>query len=333
LVDRDNEETSIFTDTGYIATDPDTFETSVSGVLAVGDVAAHGPQSIVLAAGDGKAMADALITKVKGPQEVATASNGHFDFHDLIKRRAHREYRTPVSFTPLDQRNNFDETIITYTPEEAMVEAGRCLDCHEICSLCVGVCPNMALMTYTAEPFIRFLPDLKAVKGQIEVGESREFRADQRYQIAVLTDLCNECGNCTTFCPTAGEPYRDKPRLYLDRPDFEAQSDNAFMMTKSGDTIAIEARWEGETHRLEIGGEMLYTSPSLEARVEPRSFSLIQASPGNAALEGQVLNLEVCASMYVVLQGITKSMPQIPLAEPEGPQVPGTRIAHPGYEE
>ena len=33
----------------------------------------------------------------------------------------------------------------------------------------------------------------------------------------MLTDFCNECGNCVTFCPTSGEPYRDKPRLYLDR--------------------------------------------------------------------------------------------------------------------
>ena len=66
-------------------------------------------------------------------------------------RRARREYRVPIKFTPLDERDGFEETVLSYTPEEAMQEASRCLDCHEICSLCVGVCPNMALMTYEME--------------------------------------------------------------------------------------------------------------------------------------------------------------------------------------
>ncbi len=65
---------------------------------------------------------------------------------------------------------------------------------------------------------------------QVVAGERQAYRAEQSLQIAVLTDFCNECGNCETFCPTAGEPYRDKPRLYLDRAEFEAQSDNAFML-------------------------------------------------------------------------------------------------------
>ncbi len=65
------------------------------------------------------------------------------------------------------------------------------------------------------------------------------------------TDFCNECGNCVTACPTSGEPYRDKPRLYLDRADFEAQADNAFMLLDDG---AIEGRFGGETHRLSMNG-------------------------------------------------------------------------------
>jgi ferredoxin len=129
---------------------------------------------------------------------------------------------------------NFDDTIITYSAEEAMAEANRCLDCHQICSLCVGVCPNMALMTYESEPFSALLPSLEIAGDKIVVGDSTEFHADQAHQIAVLTDFCNECGNCVTFCPTSGEPYRDKPRLYLDRLDFEAQPDNAFMLIRNG---------------------------------------------------------------------------------------------------
>ena len=42
--------------------------------------------------------------------------------------------------------------MLGYTAEEARREASRCLDCDQICSLCVGVCPNVALMTYETAP-------------------------------------------------------------------------------------------------------------------------------------------------------------------------------------
>ena len=45
---------------GFIATDPETLATSIPGVWAGGDVAAHGPASIVKAAADGKRAAAAI---------------------------------------------------------------------------------------------------------------------------------------------------------------------------------------------------------------------------------------------------------------------------------
>ena len=313
-------------DWGYIKVNPETYESSIPGVYAGGDVAADGPSSIVKAAADGKVVAAAISGQLV-PEPVA--GEGEVDeMHDLLQRRARREWRVPLTHTPLDQRLNFEETILTYTPEEAIAEAGRCLDCHEICSLCVGVCPNMALMTYSSHALTVPLPALRVSDGEVAVGEAAEFCADQRYQIAVLTDFCNECGNCTTFCPTAGEPYKDKPRLYLNRQDFEAQSENAFMLTQEGDSEVIEGRWGGETHRLELNGDLRYSSPVLSARFATADFSLLEATPGEAATDGQELSLEACASMYVVLRGVSESMPHIPWMEG-----PGTKVDHPGYEE
>ena len=329
ILDFFGEEVPELTDRGYIRVDPVTFESSLPGVYAGGDVAADGPSSIVKAAADGKRVADAILGRAA---PAAAAAGTHElepeELHQLLQRRAHRDWRVPPAHTPLDQRMNFNETILTYTPEEAMAEAGRCLDCHKICSLCVGVCPNMALMTYGTEPFTASLPALSVTDGEVVAGEPAEFRADQRYQIAVLTDFCNECGNCTTFCPTAGEPYRDKPRLYLDREEFEAQTENAFMLTRDGDSEVIEARWGGETHRLELNGDLRYSSPAFSARLGAADFSLLEATPGEAAGDGQELSLEACASMYVVLRGLSQSMPHLPWME-----AAGTKIAHPGYEE
>jgi putative selenate reductase len=155
---------------------------------------------------------------------------------------------------------------------------------------------------------------------------------DQPFQVAVLTNFCNECGNCTTFCPTSGQPYRDKPRLYLDRPDFEAQDDNAFMLFRDGDQWAMDARLQGATHRIELNGKLVYSGPSFRARVNPATFEVDQLDLVSSDNAGQALSLEPCAAMYVLLRGLRRSMPYLPTACPGGPAAAG-KIAHPGYEE
>jgi len=309
---------------GYIEVDPETLESSIAGVYAGGDVAAHGPSSIVKAADDGKRVAHAIAAKHGSERVMPVPEERPVDLHDMTVRRARREYRVPIRFSPLDQRDGFEETVLSYTPEEAMEEASRCLDCHEICSLCVGVCPNMALMTYEMDPVRTTLPALTVHAGKVVAGEPAPFVADQQFQIAVLTDFCNECGNCVTACPTSGEPYRDKPRLYLNREDFEAEKSNAFMMF--GDSV-MEARIDGETHRIEVNGAIEYTSPAFSAKLDSDSLELIEASVG-AASEGEALSLEPAAVMHTLLAGVAASMPHIP-AMVGG----GTFVEHPGYVE
>ena len=149
---------------GYIDVDPDTFESSIQGVYAGGDVAAHGPSSIVKAAADGKRVAAAIAAKYGSSRVMPVPEERPVDLNEMVVRRSRREYRVPIKFTPLDTRDGFEETVISYTPEEAMKEASRCLDCHEICSLCVGVCPNMALMTYKMDAVRADLPTLSVAR-------------------------------------------------------------------------------------------------------------------------------------------------------------------------
>ena len=160
---------------------------------------------------------------------------------------------------------------------------------------------------------------------------STPFVVDQRLQIAVLTDFCNECGNCVTACPTSGRPYVDKPRLYLDRADFEAQSSNAFMLLGDG---AIEGRFDGATHRVAVNGApaaaaaaIEYTAPGFRAVLDRDTFAVVQATPTGTA-DGETLSLEPAAVMATVLAGVTGSLPHIPTAA-DG----GTRVVHPGYAE
>ena len=326
VLDFFGDESPALTKRGYIEVDPFTFESSIPGVYAGGDVAADGPSSIVKAAADGKAVAAAIIAAHGEAPAVPEEESVQVDLHEMTIRRARREYRVPVEFSPLDQRDGFQETALGYTAEQAIAEASRCLDCHEICSLCVGVCPNMALMTYEMEPFAAALPALTVGGAAVVAGEKHAYRAAQTLQIAVLTDFCNECGNCTTACPTSGDPYQDKPRLYLDRVDFEAEKDNAFMVFADG---SMEARWNGETHRLSVNGAVEYSSPSFSARLDVETFGLLEATVGADAVEGQSLSLTPAADMFVLLQGLQGSMAHLPVM---ADQV-ATTVDHPGYEE
>jgi putative selenate reductase len=178
---------------GYIVADPVTFETSLPGVYAGGDVANDGPASIVKAAAAGKAIAAHILGRKTG----SVPGQPDADVADLQRRKSRRQWRTPSPERPLEQREGFDEVVLTFEPQQVRAEAERCLECDTFCGLCVSVCPNLALQTYEVDPVASGLR--------------------QRYQVAVIADLCNECGNCTTFCPTSGRPYRDKPRLHVDR--------------------------------------------------------------------------------------------------------------------
>lgn len=312
---------------GYIRVDPDTFESSIPGVYAGGDVAADGPSSIVKAAADGKAVAAAIAATHGAAIEHPETEMEGIDLQEMIVRRARREYRVPIRFSPLDERDGFEETVYGYTVEEAKAEAARCLDCHEICSLCVGVCPNMALMTYEMEPVRAELPALRVAGGEVVTADTNTFAVDQAFQIAVLTDFCNECGNCVTACPTSGVPYVDKPRLYLNRDDFEAEKSNAFMVF--GDSV-MEARVDGETHRIELNGHIEYTAPSFTATLDVDTLELVGAAVSGAA-EGESLSLEPAAVMATLLKGLEGSMAHLPVMAPDGAAF--SVIAHPGYEE
>ncbi|MCP4302282.1 MAG: FAD-dependent oxidoreductase [Gammaproteobacteria bacterium] len=314
-------------DRGYIEVDPLTYETSVPGVYAGGDVANDGPLSIVKAAAAGKAIADSILCRQ--PSDVDSVELTTFDTAELLRRRSQRKQRITAPQTQLDDRNNFKEVMLTYSEQQARTEASRCLDCDTFCSICVGVCPNLALQTYETEPFEVRLPRLRFENNEVRIDPGDMYRVSQPFQVAVLTDFCNECGNCTTFCPASGQPYRDKPRLYLDRQDFDEQEDNAFIVSRDKDIWRLDARRHGANHRIELDGKLEYTGPSFRALIDPHTFELEHAE---ATRRDDDYSLEPCAAMFVLLNGLRQSLSYLPTASP-GDMAAAGRIGHPGYEE
>lgn len=315
---------SVFGDTlpeltpfGYLAVDPATLETSVPGVYAGGDIAGRGPASIVAAAGDGRRIAEAIIERsqtrsagARQPQPWPSLNRA-----DLLRRRARIEPRVEIPRRPLSERDNFKEVILSLIPEIAAAEAWRCLDCDLLCSTCEGVCPNRAIFTYRTQPDLLSVPRLRLEGGAAVADGSAPFRIAQGPQVAVLADLCNECGNCVTFCPTAGRPWRDKPRLYLDRTDFDNEQDNAFMLLRRGAARRLEARFSGRTHSLWLGGELHYASPVLRLVLDATTLELRSAITTGPLTENEVPDPIHLATMITLLRALTESMPELPAVD------------------
>ena len=100
-------------------------------------------------------------------------------------------------------------------------EGGRCLDCSGICENCVEVCPNRANIS------IR-------VPGM------------EKHQIIHVDYMCNECGNCRSFCPYDSAPYLDKFTLFADEKDMEDSKNQGFAVLDK-ERITCRVRFLGET--------------------------------------------------------------------------------------
>ena len=290
-------------DKGWIEVDPKSMRTSLSGVYAGGDVAGEGPSNIVGALGDGRRIARDIRRREEGV-EPAKKETQQGDLVDLLRRRALRDWRVKERHRPPEERKGFEEIVKTLTPEDAIAEAERCLDCDLFCSTCVSVCPNLAFFTYETAALEVSLPVLEGRDGGWIETSKTSFALGQSLQVAVLTDFCNECGNCESFCPTARAPYQDKPRLYLDGREFEAETDNAYHLRGDTEAWTLRARFDGATHELSIGEEWRYRSPNASVLFAPGTLDVIEAE----CEDGERVSLDRCATMFVLGRGSMRSM-------------------------
>lgn len=303
---------------GFIQVD-EGMRTSIPDVYAGGDVGPAGPASIVKALGDGRKIAKSIRVQLEGAQLVSNRINhgltelSREEEVDLLRRRSIRLPRLSTPQLPLEQRRDFDEVILTMPEADAREEAARCLDCHKLCSYCVGVCPNLALFTYKNNVSGTWmLPVLSNRRGKWLVEKEVPVCIGQRYQVAVLTDFCNECGNCVTFCPAAGKPYLDKPRLYLTGREFEAQRDNAYLITRDDGKWAIHARVGGKTISLIWQDDHLgVTTPGFSATLDPSTLQIRHVQESSIHDDGN-LSLEPVAGMWVLLNVLKDEMPYFP---------------------
>ena len=90
----------------------------------------------------------------------------------------------------------------------------------------------------------------------VEVGDKDGFHNAR--QILHLDALCNECGNCGTFCPYDGLPYKDKLTLFTRKNDFDESTNNGFIVSGTSGSRLIGLRLDGSLMAFrQEGGELL----------------------------------------------------------------------------
>ena len=102
-------------------------------------------------------------------------------------------------------------------------EGQRCLQCKTLCENCVDSCPNRANVAIAM--------------------------ADGKHQIVHVDKMCNECGNCTQFCPYASEPCHDKFSLFQTAEDM-VDSHNAGVLFLGGDKVRVRTFGEPKDYDL-----------------------------------------------------------------------------------
>lgn len=239
-----------------------TRETSIPNLFIGGD-AYRGASTIISAVADGRFTAETIIRKALGDKAVKTLehANKKLTREVLHHKKSRREPRV-VSLHP--QPLAFDTITLTetgLTKEEAIAEANRCLYCDELCDVCVTVCPNRAFHAYELTPFSKTIHKATRYNGHTKIVEDGEFHITQSYQVFNIEDFCNECGNCATFCPTNGAPYKDKPRVALSRKALDHLENGYY---REGHTILYKENTR--LHSLKLNGNTFhYTTEGIEA--------------------------------------------------------------------
>ena len=65
------------------------------------------------------------------------------------------------------------------------------------------------------------VPTFEVKGGRLNKASEGVLAVTSPIQTFNMADSCNKCGNCQAFCPTAGAPFRDKPRVWLSADGFE----------------------------------------------------------------------------------------------------------------
>ena len=291
-----------FATNDLLKADSKTYKTQLGNVFIGGD-SLRGASTAINAIGDGRKAAEQIMKqasvdfKILKPEGRKNASK-----KDLMMKRSKRLFATAIREFPLSDRQNFK--LVSETLDQGVIvhESKRCLYCDEICNICTTVCPNFANFSYEIEPFkvelqkVKFFDD-----GKFEILNDKSFEIKQRYQILNIANFCNECGNCSTFCPTSSAPYKEKPKVYLTIKSFK-ENETGYYFSKLKDRNVLIFKESSSIKTLsEHNDEYVYETSYLTAHLKKSDFTIIDIKCKTKCVKE--VYFEQAAAMRVILEG------------------------------
>jgi putative selenate reductase len=171
-------------------------ESSLPGVYIAGDCKA-GAATVVKAVADGKTVAEDILRKIGLSADFTTAPKGI-------------ACTTSTAFSELCLKKG-----VIAEAKQDNTDGFRCLSCNTLCEICADVCPNRANV-------------------MVEIDSNSAGNIKGIRQIVHIDRMCNECGNCATFCPHAGKPYREKFTFFGSLEDFKESENPGFLKIADG---------------------------------------------------------------------------------------------------
>ncbi|MBU1154823.1 MAG: FAD-dependent oxidoreductase [Proteobacteria bacterium] len=138
---------------GLIAADPDTLATGMAGVFAGGDAVVM-PGAVILAIAAGRRAARSMDEYLGGDGDIDFSLGRHEPPSPCLGRVegfAWQPRVAPAELAPEQRSQGYDEICLGFSPEQAMAEAGRCLQCQ--LRLMIGQVPGPPehLLPFSAE--------------------------------------------------------------------------------------------------------------------------------------------------------------------------------------
>ncbi len=284
---------------GSLDVDLKTMQTPMPGVFAGGD-AARGASSLINAIGDGRNAFLNILEAARQERRVRVSpfDNRNPDLAELRVRQARKAFGPAMPEKKAQDRMNFDLFVDTLSEEAARAESERCLQCDTLCSVCVTVCPNRANYAVPTLPIEYPIQRVVTRDGQVEFETLGMRDIRQPFQIVNIADFCNECGNCATFCPTSGAPYKDKFRVHLTREGF-LESGQGFHFPAPG---KLEAICDGAHYILiDAGGVYVFEDDTVRVEFTKDSFRARKAELKKGTTRADLRQAAEMMILYILL--------------------------------